>query len=252
MIGRFKDAVRDAMITKRLHRALRLGGELQTNGNSLLVLAPHPDDEVFGCGGLMARALKEGKDVHVAVMSGGGGSHRGCCNADEQSITANRRRLTVNAAKALGLSSDRILFLNFKDGAICEDDKENMERLKEFVRQANPDNIFVPHRGEGWPDHLAARRIGLALAAQNTTVWEYCVWMWYYRQKSLDWTSARSLRLDKEEHSRKLAAIREYTGPCAPCGNPWSGVLPPLFVKANSTNTELFFKIGLKCHTKNQ
>lgn len=227
----------------RLNRKARQAACFKCEG-SVMVLAPHPDDEVFGCAGLMARALKEGKDVHVAVMSGGGGSHRGCCDADEQAITANRRRLTVNAAKALGLSADRILFLDFKDGAICEDDTENMDRLKEFVRQVNPDNVFVPHNGEGWADHLAARRIGLALAPEHAQVWEYCVWMWYYRQKSLDWASARSLRMDKEEHARKLAAIREYTDPCAPCGNPWSGVLPPLFVKANSTDTELFFKIG--------
>lgn len=244
MIGRLKNAMRDAMIKKRLHRALKLGGKLQKNGNSLLVLAPHPDDEVFGCAGLIARMLKDGKEVHVAVMSGGAGSHRGCCDTDEQAIVHNRRKLTLNAAKTLGLDSDRILFLDFKDGAIGEDDTENMDRLKEFVRQVNPDNVFVPHNGEGWADHLAARRIGLALAPEHAQVWEYCVWMWYYRQKGLDWASARSLRLGKEEHARKLAAIREYTDPCAPCGNPWSGVLPPLFVKANSTDTELFFKIG--------
>lgn len=210
---------------------------------SAVVLAPHPDDEVFGCGGLMARALKEGKDVHVAVMSGGGGSHRGCCDTDEQAIVDNRRKLTLNAAKTLGLGADRILFLDFRDGSIGEDNTENMDRLKEFVRQVNPDNVFVPHHGEGWADHLATRRIGLSLAPEHAQVWEYCVWMWYYRQKSLDWASARALRMDKEGHARKLAAIREYTGPCAPCGNPWSGILPPLFIKANSTDTELFFRI---------
>ena len=227
----------------RLNRKARQAACFKCEG-SVMVLAPHPDDEVFGCAGLMARALKEGKDVHVAVMSGGAGSHRGCCGTDEQAIVCNRRKLTVNACRLLGLDSDRILFLDFKDGAIGEDDTENMDRLKEFVRQVNPDNVFVPHNGEGWADHLATRRIGLALAPEHAQVWEYCVWMWYYRQKSLDWASARSLRMDKEEHARKLAAIREYTDPCAPCGNPWSGVLPPLFVKANSTDTELFFKIG--------
>lgn len=148
-----------------------------------MVLAPHPDDEVFGCAGLIARMPRDGKEVHVAVMSGGGGSHRNCCNVSDDVLITNRRKLTVNACRILGLDSDRILFLDFKDGAIGEDDTENMDRLKEFVRQVNPDNVFVPHNGEGWADHLATRRIGLALAPEHAQVWEYCVWMWYYRQK---------------------------------------------------------------------
>lgn len=236
-----KDLLRGFM-THQMSRKARQAACFKCEG-SVVVLAPHPDDEVFGCAGLIARLAERGKNIAIAVMSGGGGSHRNCCNVSDDILIANRRKLTLNACRLLGLDSDRILFLDFKDGAIGEDDTENIDRLKEFVRQVNPDNVFVPHNGEGWADHLATRRIGLALAPEHAQVWEYCVWMWYYRQKSLDWASARSLRMDKEEHARKLAAIREYTDPCAPCGNPWSGVLPPLFVKANSTDTELFFRI---------
>src|SRR5437763_12388204 len=40
-------------------------------GERLLVLAPHPDDEVIGCGGLVALHLRENRAVHVLVVTDG-------------------------------------------------------------------------------------------------------------------------------------------------------------------------------------
>src|SRR5258706_3068891 len=40
-------------------------------GERLLVLAPHPDDEVIGCGGLVALHLRDGRPVHVVVAPDG-------------------------------------------------------------------------------------------------------------------------------------------------------------------------------------
>src|SRR5256885_127055 len=44
---------------------------LDLRGERLLVLAPHPDDEVIGCGGLVALHLREGRPVHVVVCTDG-------------------------------------------------------------------------------------------------------------------------------------------------------------------------------------
>ena len=49
--------------------------------------------------------------------------------------------------------------------------------------------------------------------------------------------------MTESEHQKKLEAIKAYHSALAPCGKPWVGVLPNLFVKANSTNIELFFKV---------
>lgn len=38
----------------------------------ILIIAPHPDDEVLGCSGLIQRSLKEGKAIDVVILSGGG------------------------------------------------------------------------------------------------------------------------------------------------------------------------------------
>ncbi|WP_240051127.1 PIG-L deacetylase family protein, partial [Bacteroides salyersiae] len=45
---------------------------------SLLIIAPHPDDEVIGCAGLIQRSLNKGNNVYVIILTGGEASHNGC------------------------------------------------------------------------------------------------------------------------------------------------------------------------------
>lgn len=212
------------------------------NGN-VVIIAPHPDDEVFGCGGFIAQQVVEGNAPHVIVLTGGGASHRGCCLTSESDIISARRKLTHKAMSVLGLPESHLHELDFTDGNISEGNPEEKKELEALISEINPDVILVPHHGEGWPDHLAARDLGIELAGDDTAVYEYCVWMWYYRQKHLDWNNAYVRKMTEAEHQKKLKAINIYHSALAPCGKPWVGVLPKLFVEANSTNIELFFKI---------
>lgn len=209
----------------------------------VLLLAPHPDDEIFGCGGLIARLVAEDCMPHVVVLTGGEGSHTACCNTPKADIIAARRSLTHKAAGELGLSARYIHELNFADGKISGDRGAEYDKLKQLIAALNPQTILVPHHGEGWPDHLAVRELGIELAPKGTDVYEYCVWFWYYRQRHLDWEQAYRLKMTSEEHRLKLAAIGAYHNALAPCGKPWVGVLPPLFVKANQWNKELYFRV---------
>lgn len=209
----------------------------------VLVLAPHPDDEVFGCAGLMARQAGEGRAPHVAVMTAGGGSHRGCCGATEQEIGTRRRRLTVEALTGLGVPGENVHFLDFADGSIGLRPRDQMERLRKLVGEVRPKTILVPHRDGGWPDHLAAREIGLQLAAESgAEAVEYCVWAWYYLRGRKDWGRAVVATLSPEELDLRHRAIETYLKAQAPCGQPWVGRLPEVFLKAHeSLQKELFF-----------
>src|SRR5574344_2105126 len=91
---------------------------------NVLILAPHPDDEVIGCGGWIARQCALGNPPHVIILSGGGKSHSGCCNLSEPDIIQARRRLTSNATKVMKLPTEYIQHLNFRDGNINADDSE--------------------------------------------------------------------------------------------------------------------------------
>ncbi len=210
----------------------------------VLIVAPHPDDEVIGCGGLIARLVEQGNAPQIIVMTGGEGSH-GKDNVDTAAIVKARRGLTRNALSILGVPESNLHELDFKDGGISAE-SEQIVRLKELIDAIQPDTVLVPHWGEGWSDHVTTAKIVKSLVPTNAQVWEYCVWMWYYQVwRGLDWTNAAALRLTPSEHDLKLKAVDAYIRPIAPDGKPWSGVLPKVFVEANTGNIELYFKCGI-------
>lgn len=212
--------------------------------DKVLIVAPHPDDEVLGCSGLIQRLLNKGKQVDVAILSGGGKSHAGCCRIDESTLIESRRNLSRKAAEILGLPLEHLHFLDYPDGSIAFDCSET-DRLRKLIGILQPEAIFVPHKGEGWSDHLEAGQIVRKLVGETSgiSLYEYCVWFWYYNVWNIDRKNASVLKMTKEEHFRKNEAIDAYIQPKAPCGNPWSGVLPPVFVWAHRWRKELYFRI---------
>lgn len=208
-----------------------------------VIIAPHPDDEVIGCAGLIQALVERGTPPHVIILTGGEGSHRGCCDTLVEEIMAARHQLTLKAAATLGLPESHILCLHYPDGGVALEHPET-ERLQTLLSELVPQSVFVPHRGEGWSDHLKAAEITKhLLKGQKVSIYEYCVWMWYYNVWCLDFKQARLLRMSRARHRRKLQAIDEYVTPLAPCGKPWSGVLPKPFLKAAEWNKELYFLV---------
>ncbi|WP_204246478.1 PIG-L deacetylase family protein [Alistipes sp. An116] len=228
-----------------LHGVLTIIHKLSIQSWSrILIVAPHPDDEVLGCSGLIQRLLREEKRVDVVILSGGGKSHAACCQIEESLLIDSRRNLSRKAAGILGLPLDNLHFLNYPDGSISYDCPETGQ-LKNLIEELQPDVIFVPHRGEGWSDHLAAGTIVRKLVGKTSKVelYAYCVWFWFYNIWNIDWKNAHILAMTSQEHRMKNRAIDAYVLPKAPCGKPWSGVLPDVFVRANRWKKELYFKM---------
>lgn len=243
VFGRLKNLVRRVRIANMRHKAASCPLPKWIDGEgTTLIVAPHPDDEVLGCGGLIARLCDSGHAPHIVYMTGGGGSHRGCCGRPEEEVVAARRRLTSLAMSVLGVPPENLHFLDYPDGGISADN-EQTDRLRALVAELAPQYILVPHWGEGWPDHIRTAAIVKEIAAATgIRIYEYCVWLWYYNVNNLDWDTARTLPLTQGELARKQSAADIYTLPLAPCGRPWSGVLPDVFLKAHKGNRELYFK----------
>lgn len=212
--------------------------------NKIVIIAPHPDDEVIGCAGLIQRCLDNGQSVNVVILTGGGKSHGKCCTLDENIIIENRRNLSRKAMEVLGLPLNNLHFLNYTDGAIAFEDLET-NKLKLLINELQPNLIFIPHKGDSWSDHIEAGNIVRKLITNKNEIrlYEYCVWFWYYHVRHIDWKQARLLRMNETQHHLKLQAIDTYIHPLAPCGKPWSGVLPQIFIKANSWSRELYFAV---------
>lgn len=215
---------------------------LQLSDNTVII-APHPDDEVIGCAGLIQALVERGTPPHVIILTGGEGSHRGCCNTPQKTIVAERHQLTITAAKTLGLPLSNIHCLEYPDGGVTFVHSET-EKLKTILHLLSPKALFLPHWGEGWNDHTnVAGIVKELMKCHVVNIYEYCVWMWYYNVWNLDYKNARILSMTPTQHQRKLKAIEQYVTPLAPCGKPWSGVLPKAFLKAAHWKRELYFNI---------
>lgn len=66
---------------------------------NILVVAPHPDDEVIGCGGIMAKKVANGDRVTVAIMT------EGCIPLYSGEFVENERTETIRAAMRLGVKN---------------------------------------------------------------------------------------------------------------------------------------------------
>ena len=86
-------------------------------GGCALVLAPHPDDESLGCGGLIAQSCACGQPPVVVVLTDGAGSHPQSRSHPAHRLRAVRETETIAALDCLGLASDRVVFLRLPDTA---------------------------------------------------------------------------------------------------------------------------------------
>ncbi len=123
-------------------------GELP--GDPILVLAPHPDDEVMGCGGFLARASDEGREIHVIILTDGAA----------QGEPEERRAESLEAARRLGLSEP--VFAGFEDRGLEHDRPELTEAIRHALERTDPRLLLVPSPAEVHPDHRA-----VALAAYH-------------------------------------------------------------------------------------
>lgn len=149
-----------------------------TGNASALVFAPHPDDEVLGCGGIIALKAQAGARVKVVIMTDGRASHNALIDAGE--LTRIRRAEAQEAARQLGITEDYV-FLDFEDQRLVEHRDEACDRVREIISRFQPDEIYVPNRRDGITDHYETNRIvqrAVDRVGEPVAVFEYPVWLW--------------------------------------------------------------------------
>ncbi len=124
---------------------------------NVLIIAPHSDDEVLGCGGVMARHAAGGDDVHVLVVTRGTPE----MYPPEQE---EQTRQELHAAHAiLGVSS--VHFLDFPAPKLDTIPGHQLaDAIGRIIRSLYPSIIYLPHRGDIHSDHRAVYQATLVAA----------------------------------------------------------------------------------------
>jgi len=152
-------------------------------GRRVVVLAPHMDDEVIGCGGTLRRMAQRGADISVVFLTDGRWGDAGLEAMDERSRRARQRELMEvrkaeahRAAEIIGIST--LYFLDGEDSALAATPFVRGQ-VQSIFGARNPDTVFFPCPGDPHPDHRATAR-ALWEAAQarpwSFTCYAYEVW----------------------------------------------------------------------------
>lgn len=167
-----------------LDRALRrrLAGFAREDwAASAVVVAPHPDDETLGCGGVICKKIAAGAEVRFVFVTDGAASHR--LAAGPEALGRQRAAEALQAARCLGVAAERVTFLDMPDGRAGEHEAEIAVRLAALLRLWAPEAVFVVHGGDPPADHRAAFAAvteAIRSYGQPVTVFEYPVWYWYH------------------------------------------------------------------------
>lgn len=118
---------------------------------SILILAAHPDDEVLGCGGTIAKLVDQGSIVHVAFLADGVFSREGD-KVSRQEELCIRRAAAQKACDILGVNS--VSFGDFPDNRMDTVALLDIIRVVgELIAEHLPDTVFTHHAGDVNIDH---------------------------------------------------------------------------------------------------
>lgn len=113
---------------------------------NILVIAPHPDDEILGCGGTIAKRVAQNHDVYVCVVT------KGCEPLFHEEQVKQVRSECRQSNSYLGVK--KTIFLDFPASML-----EDIPRFKlndgilSIVERIKPEEVYIPHRGDIQIDH---------------------------------------------------------------------------------------------------
>jgi LmbE family N-acetylglucosaminyl deacetylase len=198
----------------------------ETFGGTLVLVVPHMDDCVLGCGALLA-GLPDKTRVHVVYATDGRGSPlpprgwRGPASADLCPL----RMAEARAAMAvLGIATERVYFLNLPDGRLRRHEPALRDGLADLFARIDPHQVLIPFRYDRHADHIAVNHAVMALQAQGTLkaqLYEYFV---YYRWRLLPEGDVRRrirpghlLQVPVADAAQKRAALLCFTSQTTRC-----------------------------------
>lgn len=199
---------------------------------SVAVVAPHPDDEVLGVGGLMAMLADRGVRLRVIAVTDGEGSHP---HLPPNEIT--ERRVAETAAALAHVGACEVVRLGLPDAGVRDED---LRRLLPGLVEGF-DVCLAPWEKDVHRDHEAAGRAAVACGA---TVLRYPIWTWHWARPAdprLPWDRAVRVPLTSATAERKRAAIECFTSQFegAEGADP---ILPPGIVAHFTRDLEVLFR----------
>jgi LmbE family N-acetylglucosaminyl deacetylase len=137
----------------------------QWRGKTIMVFTPHPDDDVFGCGGVMAMLARNGNKIIVVIYTN---DNKGSFDLEMTSERLARIRKAEQEAamEVIGVPKENIIWLGYDDGELeYAEPKALCGQAAKLIRKYRPDAVFSIDPGE-W--HERWHKSDHRMAAFNT------------------------------------------------------------------------------------
>lgn len=180
-----------------------------TGCRRLVLVAPHPDDEVLGVGGLVRMLADRGARVELVAVTDGDASHPQSPTLSPDKLAAHRREESAAALAALGLDAV-VTRLGFADGRVAESERELTAALGGVLRGADYSTwCLSTWDGDGHPDHESVGRAARE-ACGGARLLQYPVWTWHWAEPAdarVPWHRAHRVPLGPAVTEAKRAAV---------------------------------------------
>ncbi|MCV4290601.1 PIG-L family deacetylase [Pseudomonas capsici] len=195
-----------------------------------VIVAPHPDDEILGCGGLMCQLAQLERNLKLLSVTDGSASHPGSQLWPAERLSVIRPQESAEALRRLDLPLHRLQWIRggFPDSAVAAQE----EKLAAFIERylLPTDVVFTTWAEDGHPDHEAVgRACARACAKVGARLNEVPVWAWHWASPEddrLPWERARKVLLDPMTIARKRHAAHAFASQLQ--GDPDIGLAPIL------------------------
>lgn len=221
------------------------GQPLTVNQKGAMIIAPHQDDETLGCGGLIALKRQLHASVSVVFLTDG---RKAVMNHHQraEALLQLRQQEAIVALSYLGVNSSHVHFLAQPDGTLkqlSQAQKQHLvEHLVQLLKQNQPDEIYIPHRADGHPDHDATYALVCDALEQipfQIELLEYPIWLF--------WKAPLFLRLKphqlKNAYCVDIRAVMAQKQQALEAYQSQISILPRGFLKRFYYPIEFFFKL---------
>ena len=171
-------------------------------GKRILVLAPHPDDDVFGAGGTLLKSIRAGAKVKTVCITSG--EQKGAAE-----IAAVREKETRNAAHVL---KNEVEFWQYP-ARTWRVEEAIEDRLRIAVAQWNPDTVFLPFLADDHEDHRRTSELldqAFKDASPSCEIWAYQVYSTVLPNVIVDITDVKEEKLRLVAMHKSQMAHRDW------------------------------------------
>ncbi|MDQ2962619.1 MAG: PIG-L family deacetylase [Pseudomonadota bacterium] len=187
---------------------------LVPKGYRAVVVAPHPDDDSLGVGGLISRLAAQKRSILLIAATDGTARRAGYGSRAPGRAVEARSLETWRAVQRLGAGRTTILRAGVDDGEVARVERDLEWRLRGFLLPS--DVVFATWRHDGHPDHEAVGRLSArACAALLVHLVEVPLWAWQWSfpgDRRIPWKRTRRIFLDAalRARTRRARCARPY------------------------------------------